>query len=210
MGVRLQDIREILVLNNTYGGETYIVDGRKTCFRPLSELGKEDQFCSHVAGYGTEHLHEGRCKFHSGRLAIRSVSSGRYAPKLKRKLREQYAEFSSDPDILNLLPELVLQRTLLANQIEEYQDEFNQKTLITALRLLNDIGGTVERIEKIHSQKILTAATARLMMAEALNVIKEFVPESVMGPFIRAWKQKVLHRFSFLPTNTELYEEEEL
>lgn len=211
MGYRVDEINEIFVLRNTIGGETYIVDTIYTCFRPISELGKEDEYCSHVAGYGTQHLYEGRCKFHFGRSRIdAALSSGRYASKLKRRLRQHYEEFSTDPDILNLLPELSLQRALLADAVQEYQNQFDKRSVMMALRLLQDIGHTVERIEKIHSQKVLTAATARLMMVEALNVASQFISEDKMVAFITSWKEKVLQRFSFLPMQDDLYDGEEL
>ena len=58
---------------------------------------------------------------------------------------------------------------------------------------LGDIGGMVERIERIKSQHVVTAATARLLVVKGLEVGKRFLaddPEK-LPQFIKAWHVEV-------------------
>src|SRR5688572_14793523 len=74
--------------------------------------------CKLVAGFKTDHLGQGRCKFHGGASLIKH---GRYStitrPRIQALL-EQFAADGSDP--LDLIDELRLLRALTVDYIERY------------------------------------------------------------------------------------------
>jgi hypothetical protein len=159
----------------------------------LRNVRDEAKYCSHVAGYGTDHVGEGRCKFHHGAVTGRPPEHGRYADVAKRKLRREYERYANDPDMLNLGPELALQRALLTELVVKYQDTDGNVAILNKMTaLLGDITATVNRIEKIQSQQVLTRATARLIMLKAMEVAQGFIPEEDLPVFVETWRSQVL------------------
>lgn len=79
---------------------------------------RNGQPCQRPAGWGTGHPGEGKCKLHGG---VGQKPSTRYqltnaSPILQESIRQQQA----DPDPLNLLPDLVLARSILHESIERH------------------------------------------------------------------------------------------
>lgn len=76
--------------------------------------------CKRPAGWGTEHPGEGRCKLHGGGA---QKPSTRYqlvnaSPTLQQAIQDQQA----DPDPLNLLPDLLLARSLLQEGVQRHSE----------------------------------------------------------------------------------------
>jgi hypothetical protein len=82
--------------------------------------------CRWPAGWGTDHLHEGRCSYHGGRNPIKH---GRYStitrPAIKQRLD---AIDAAEPNPLDLIPELKFLRALVVDFIERY-DAFTEALL---------------------------------------------------------------------------------
>ncbi|MVN86829.1 hypothetical protein GO986_08640 [Deinococcus sp. HMF7620] len=77
--------------------------------------------CKKPAGHGTNHPGEGKCKNHGG---VGQKPTTRYqlvnaSPTLQQAIQDQQA----DPDPLNLLPDLLLARSLLQEGIERHSRE---------------------------------------------------------------------------------------
>jgi hypothetical protein len=85
----------------------------------------ENEFCNRPAGWGTDHPGQGRCKLHGGSTPIKS---GRFSKIQRPRLRELIAEMESDPDPLNILPELAVARGLFIDFIERF-DEWREAFL---------------------------------------------------------------------------------
>lgn len=170
---------------------TYFIDGTAYCFRSLQQQGKDDQYCAHPAGYGTAHLGEGACKYHYALQAEGLMI--RYGKYLKKDLAKVYAEFAADEQqMLDLTPELVLLRTLLANSLGVFQDTRSIKALETAAKLLTNIGDTVDRIDRIQSRQILTAAMAKMIFAKALQTATQFIDSEKLPAFVKVWQSDVV------------------
>lgn len=185
----------------TLGGVTYWVNGKPRCLGVLKQEGKSHQYCFNIAGLKTDHEGSGRCGFHGG-AGGRSPVHGRYATVAKNRLKEHYQEYLNDPQLLDLTPELALQRTLLQNIWERFNNEGgdNPDNLRMIRALLTDVTLTVDKIEKIQSQQVLTASAAKLMMAKAVEVQKRLliewfrdpqVVEERMGQFLLEWRSQV-------------------
>jgi hypothetical protein len=85
--------------------------------------GKEGRmkYCRHLAGFGTDHLGYGRCKFHGGNRQTQTIHGldRRYALKNSR-ISDLLEKHESDPDPLSILPEIALLRALSEDFISRY------------------------------------------------------------------------------------------
>ena len=196
---------EILAVTDTTGGTTYyVMDNNKWkhyCLRPITERGKEFQFCSRPAGWGTGHVGMGACKNHAGNqpFPIATIREGRYSGVLKRDLGLAYREYAQDPDLLNLTDELALQRALLVEAVKRYDRVKGSNALQQVLSTVKDITTTVERIERIQANQTLTVASSRMMMMIAIQVAGQFLDGEILQDFIRTWKEAVLERYTQNP-----------
>lgn len=75
--------------------------------------------CKKQAGWGTDHVGEGRCRLHGGATPIKH---GRYSKVSRPRIRELLVELDKDPDPLNLVPEAQLIRALAMDFAERYED----------------------------------------------------------------------------------------
>ncbi len=73
--------------------------------------------CTRPAGWGTNHVGQGRCKLHGGNNVIKH---GRYSIIRRESLRDLAGHFEADPDPLNLLPDLAQCRALYTDFLNRY------------------------------------------------------------------------------------------
>lgn len=198
MGLHTLDLRGqvILLQRRTIGGDTYFVAGKPKCLCHLREAGHQDQYCSRVAGHATDHKGTGRCKYHAGR-ATKPATHGRYSRVGKQRLQQTYERYAEDPTLLDLKPELVLQRTLLDQYMAQVDGNgfYSQDQVAFIYDVIEHIGRTVERIDKVESKQVLTVAAYRYAMSLAINVMKRFLPESQWVGFVDAWEREVMSLF---------------
>src|SRR5690606_6876274 len=81
--------------------------------------------CSHVAGWGTDHVGVGACKLHGGKSLVKH---GLFSGIKKVTLREAMERHFANPDPLNVLPALAQMRALFEDYINRYQ-EFTEALL---------------------------------------------------------------------------------
>lgn len=86
---------------------------------PCGAATRSGKPCQRPAGHGTNHPGEGKCKLHGGATPVKH---GRYARIQRERIRQLIDEFASDPDPLNLLPELELLRALIIDFVERYDE----------------------------------------------------------------------------------------
>jgi hypothetical protein len=157
-----------------FDSKTYYVDGEPTCLHQSRQ--NEAENCELTAGWGTDHLGTGACKFHGGKYAVpKWKANGRYSSVIKGQLAKKFEEFENDENLLNLMPELVLLRTLAAETIEKYQDDNSSENLQQAIDALTKVFVGVDRIIKRQNEHILTVAQAQLMMVQAVDVQKRLL-----------------------------------
>lgn len=144
---------------------TYFIDGRPVC------LGIEEQgYCSNKAGKGTDHPGKGRCRMHDiSALAVpKQTKHGRYALVTKERFRDKYNEFIRDPDLMDLTPELGIQRVLLAENWEKFQNGEDKEESLRGI--ITEVIRTIEKMEKIQANQVMTASNARYLMLRAVDV----------------------------------------
>ena len=71
--------------------------------------------CTQKAGWGTDHVGEGRCKLHGGLVPIKS---GRYSKVKRERIRELIEEFEAEENPLDMTSELASCRALYQDYIE--------------------------------------------------------------------------------------------
>ena len=76
-------------------------------------------FCRQPAGKNTSHEGDGRCWLHGGLTPVRH---GRYSSVVRREIQDLIRELENDPDPLNILPELLMVRALLADYLNRYEE----------------------------------------------------------------------------------------
>ena len=129
--------------------------------------------CQNVAGYKTDHVGEGRCYLHGGRMPIKH---GRYS-QVKGRLGDKIAEHSNNPNPLDLLPELATLRALFEKWITERGEEGNAETVAGAEKLIDGMRKTVDTIHKMQTRELLTSREMEMGLMEITRIIAEEVKE---------------------------------
>lgn len=84
-----------------------------------AKLRNRDAFCRQPAGARTNHPGTGRCWIHGGLTPVRH---GRYSSVVRREIQELLRELEQDPNPLNILPDLLMVRALLADFLNRYEE----------------------------------------------------------------------------------------
>jgi hypothetical protein len=142
-----------------------------------------------VTGYAVCQVH-GAGSVTKGRAGGRPATHGRYS-KLKREaLRDLITDYETDPDPLNILPELAACRALFQDYIERY-DEWREALLAwhasyetkpvvkpqqvldisDAYRLLSEATKIVTRVEQIKAQNAVSRQDLARILSEMTRVV---------------------------------------
>lgn len=97
------------------GGALVPHAGGATC----GALTKSRKPCGQQAGARTPHPGQGRCYLHGG---LTPIKHGRYSSIKHERLRALIEAHASDPDPLNILPELAAARALFQDYLERYEE----------------------------------------------------------------------------------------
>jgi hypothetical protein len=178
--------------------------GRLLCGAHGKHSGKT---CGHPAGYRTNHLGVGRCKFHGG---LTPVKHGRYSAMHREELRGLIEKFEADPEPLNILPELASMRALFQDYVDRYDK--NRDALLAwyetslrgggqperprqildisdASRLLAEVTKIAKRIEDIRAQNAVSRPDLLRILSEMSNVVALHVTDE-------ATRQKIKNGWS--------------
>lgn len=106
--------------------------------------------CTRPAGWGTDHVGQGRCKLHFGNNPIKH---GRYSSIQRADFRERVAKFEADPDPLNLAPEVALLRAFTEDFVDRWEAIYGPDGALLAWHESFNLRFTVEGQELPHSPK---------------------------------------------------------
>ena len=156
--------------------------------------------CRRPAGWGTDHVGEGRCKLHGG---LNPVKTGRYSRIKRARVRELIDEFKQDPQPLDLTDEVLLLRALLTDFVERYDEmsdgihrwhaSFQQDYLDARLRWLQDVQS--QTIPEIHGLHNAVLASIDLLVDlqgrdEALDTVIDQALEVLRGSITASRKKQ--------------------
>ncbi|MBI5942884.1 MAG: hypothetical protein HY864_00830 [Chloroflexi bacterium] len=124
-----------------------------------------------------------RCKLHGGASpsgpASASFKHGRYADVFRGELAGKFVRASEEPAPLDLLPELAVQRALLAQHIEKVS--FKAKVSIDELKsisvLAEDVVRTAATIAKVRNDTALTVAEIKFIQLGMMRLIEKYVTD---------------------------------
>ena len=93
MAISISHVGKVTITKGTEGGDTYEVrmrgemEKKKLCYRKVidpRDIFDMEMRCEKVAGFGTDHVGTGACKFHSNdRAGTTTLSHGRTATKTR-------------------------------------------------------------------------------------------------------------------------------
>tara|TARA_Y100000310_G_scaffold241158_1_gene245090 strand:- start:479 stop:1066 length:588 start_codon:yes stop_codon:yes gene_type:complete len=155
-------------------------------------------YCGNHAGSGTDHVGQGRCKFHGG---LTPIHAGIYSKIKRDDMRVLIDHFENAPDPLDLAPEVAMARAFLTKFINNYDDVVDgllewyglwciesepphgkpprvpSETAI--ISLLDTVSKIVKRIQEIKSDHTVTRRDLfRIMDAMGRVVEKETDPDT--------------------------------
>lgn len=82
-------------------------------------------YCKNKAGYGTDHLGGGRCKFHGGSSNGKPITTGLYSKKMKTNLQQEFEKLVTDPNVVELRSELSFTKTLVSHFIDSVRNSLD-------------------------------------------------------------------------------------
>lgn len=142
--------------------------------------GKKRQggLCQRPAGWGTNHVGEGKCKLHGG-MAGRPIEHGRYSVTRRAGLQDKYEHFLNDPAAGDLRSELALLRAILQGYLDGFDiyGPIEPVHISQVFEMVESIGRLVERIAKILATTALTQAELQLLQVTLIDAIADFIPE---------------------------------
>lgn len=133
--------------------------------------------CQQPAGWGTQHVGNGRCKLHGGNAGA-PIKTGRYSIK-RQELARKAQQFASDTTPGDLTGELVLMRALLQDYLDRFEDgtRLPFDDIERIFGMVEAIGRLVERIAKILATTALTQVEVQRFEQAFLTELPKYVPE---------------------------------
>lgn len=147
--------------------------GYKVCGARTREL----KPCPNRAGKGTDHVGEGKCKFHGGsasNLTAKNFKHGLYS-KIKTQhpqLRQKMQELSSDTDVFDLRSEILRLRAIMELMAD-------QQELMASAKLAVDVSKVIERLHNIEVGRryVISIENVGLIIAAVQEAIFRHVPD---------------------------------
>jgi hypothetical protein len=132
--------------------------------------------CKRVAGWGTSHLGEGRCKAHGGADGSgRPIKHGLYSKAARSGLAERIQRARNRP-IGELEDEVAVLRALLDDYLSDV-DSIGQETVDDITKLVDAIRRGADTVSKIDARDALTARHVEYLQAAVADVLTTWVPE---------------------------------
>jgi hypothetical protein len=132
-------------------------------------------YCELVAGFGTNHVGEGRCKFHGGASPGRPITHGLYSKRYNKTLAETTEELRAHPELLNLSAELLSLKAMIGNIFgalpEEPRDWLKDENL-PKVRILIQLSAEIRKTFKALIEAQLKAG-AFLTMADVTSMMRQ-------------------------------------
>ena len=179
------------------------------CEAQLRSLGHQQKTCRNPAGKWTDHPGQGRGYLH----VVRSVKkSGRYSTIDHERFREKLGKLEAiEQDVMDLVPEVQLLRTLVVDYVERYEafhealvawhaDQHGKTSkprkildISDAGNLIEKISRTVHRIHQIHSTGSITLDTfKRVVESMGIVVAKHVEDKALLDAIEIDWSQLAL------------------
>jgi hypothetical protein len=188
MSIEKKKARVLRADKGTVGGTTYLIklpgekEGKLLCFRRMKN--QIELRCTHQAGFGTDHVGTGACKYHGGAntKTLNTIVTGRHAFSTRTKLQSQIDNYLSMDrgKLLDLTEQLAATKAILDAVIEQFPDTDadNYGTWLFRFNsLVNTLSGLVERLSRIESRNTLTNAQVLYLRATMVDILMKYLPD---------------------------------
>ena len=127
-------------------------------------------YCKQPAGFGTDHVGSGRCKYHGGASKGRPVETGLYARQVPEEYEDELRNFLEDEKIGDLKNEIALMRVFISKQFERLS-----RGEIEMDECMERIGYLVEKVRRLVGS--LNKAEQSLNINVTYNDVKKFMAD---------------------------------
>lgn len=182
-------LENIRVEKLTPGGDTYhiTIPGQKEkplCWRK-SKQSEDGEIlrCANKAGYKTDHIGYGACKYHGGcagkpaRITGKATRIERYM--LQKKV-DEYLEMDRS-QLLDLTYELAVSKALFNEFIEKAPDNDGSAEygmfLTRFSNIIKTLSDLVDKISKIENRNAITTAQVLYLKAAIAEILIKYLPE---------------------------------
>ena len=140
-------------------------------------LNKDKEICKHIAGWGTPHEGNGRCKWHGGLSPTKTgLPRSNFAPVA---IKDIVDDIRADSDVADLRNEIAIARAQIS-----VLDVTDNDHIIFLNSLLNTVGKLVERLNTIEvARRYLVPAEE---VEKQLRVIFNIIIDEISDPDQRA------------------------
>jgi hypothetical protein len=133
--------------------------------------------CSNRAGKGTDHVGEGKCKYHGGsasNITAKNFKHGLYS-KIKTQhpqLRKKMEELADDKDVFDLRQEILKLRAICEIMAD-------QEDLMAAAKLAVDVSKVIERLHTIEVGRryVISIENVSVIIQSVQQAIFRHVPD---------------------------------
>lgn len=125
----------------------------------------------------------GRCKLHGGKTPSGPDSvhfkHGRYADVFRGQLAEKFLHATEESAPLDLLPELAVQRAVLAQHIEKVSNKIKVEIgdLNAISKLTEDVVRTAATIAKVRNDTAITIAEIKFIQVGMMRLLEKYVTD---------------------------------
>jgi hypothetical protein len=169
-----------------------------------------DGVCQNPAGFATEHVGQGRCKFHGG--CGGNLKHGRYSLINRASIREQLDKLKSvEEDVLDLTPEVELLRAVIIDYVNRYDtltealfawhnsflDPMMQKKerpkqvidISDVSRMIGSVANVVSQIHKIRTSGAISLETLkRVLESMGIAVARHVKDDAALRAIEAEWR----------------------
>lgn len=126
--------------------------------------------CHQKAGWGTDHLGQGKCKLHGG--ASRRIT-GRWSKVVNEHVAKYLEELEEDENPLDVIPDLQLLRALLRQWLDGYQE---QREALVAWNRAKEDHERPAKIPELLDVKGLIEAVSRMVYRIERTTSDKYIP----------------------------------
>lgn len=133
-------------------------------------------YCKNRAGYGTDHVGVGRCKFHGGSTPVKHALYSRYRDALLgRGLGEVFDQLVNDPELKDLRQEAALLRALVIGRLKR-EDGSGDEAIPEIVERLSRV---VKRLHEIEEGRhvYVHVSGLQVVIQQVVQVIERHVPD---------------------------------
>lgn len=184
-------------------------------------------YCSHRAGYRTDHVGTGRCYLHGGKspkgVACSQFKHGRYANLTNGRIKQLLSDYLADENPLDLTEEVALLRAVVHDLVERWESIYGPDGALLAWHdsyhtgkgapkprqlpdfsaiatVIDQVGKMVDRVQKAKQERSMTfGELSTVMKALGQEVSKALTQHDIPAEKEAAIVESIAARWANVP-----------